>query len=139
MYMYIHSFTYKLANLVCWLLAKEFILYFPYGICSALSRNCIFILSIVLSILLPDRGNILVCLFHHTEQLAKIHWPCTAKLRRQIWFYAFNSQNYIKATLLLNLEIYILYTNPPLISSLSFLWAFIAVLSSSVTSEQKVH
>lgn len=41
--------------------------------------------------------------------------------------------------LLVNLEIYILYTKPPLISSLSFLWAFIAVLSSSVTSEQKVH
>ena len=61
-----------------------------------------------------------------------------AKLRRQIWFCAFNSQNYIKATLWVNLEIYILYTNPPLISSLSFLWAFIAVLSSSVTSEQKV-
>lgn len=61
------------------------------------------------------------------------------KLRRQIWFCVFSSQNYIKATLLVNLEIYILYTNPPLISSLSFLWAFIAVLSSSVTSEQKVH
>ena len=79
--------------------------------------------------------------FHHTELLAEIccSYTLNSEDRSVSVFCVFSSQNYIKATLLVNLEIYILYTNPPLISSLSFLWAFIAVLSSSVTSEQKVH
>lgn len=104
------------------------------GILFSLLRNCIAVASIVFS----DRGCTLGFCFLTQNNWLRFAVLCT-KLSRRVWFCGYSPQNYISAALLVNLEIYILYTNPPLISSLSFLWAFIAVLSSSVTSEQKVH
>lgn len=129
--------TYELTHLVCRWLAKNSLCISVWNMLGSPKDLCGCVIYSIICFTIR-RGDGLVRLL-----LAHNNWPRSAALYTELggrmWFSVSSSQNYIKATLLVNLEIYILYTNPPLISSPSFLWAFIAVLSSSVTSEQKVH